>query len=348
MKKIKLTFIIVISLLLFGCTKNDDKKKNSTTKNRTYTYTTKEKMHISTIEKKEYEKMVFGYYPQSLETNGEVINNLNLAAGDLPTSDNKKNWSKYKYIEGDNQNRNIWYIDLDTTNNGKYDYRGFYFTEYRIARDEFGGIRSNLSFQPSNGYSCGNVYWFKYEQIEWDIVEKKDGKAMLVANVILDSQWFNTGFWDEQEHNGGVSYSWDYKYSDIRKFLNEGFYNMAFDDSEKDLINCTLVDNSADSRPMPDNRYHFEDCEDNVFLLSFTEAYNYYVKTKNSLVKGSDYAKAQGLRVYDNGCSSWYLRSYNPSSYGGIILNMLYLGEIGVDDLIYIYIGVRPALWINL
>ncbi len=297
-------------------------------------------------------KIYFGYYPQTLETDSTIEANLNTLAGTLPTSSYSYNWTSYGYYISGSESNYMWYIDIDTNEDDRFDYRGVYFTKGR-PRYMF---EESLS-SSNNGYHVNAVYWFKYEIIEWNILKEENGKAMLIANLILDSQDYSyvgekvTGTFD---HNGSYGYANNYKLSNIRKWLNDNFYNTAFLDYEKEIIQTTLVDNSANTTRSSNNSYACNNTNDKVFLLSYQEAANtnFFADDNARLTIGSDYAKAQGLNISSESfINGWWLRSPRPDTSRGVELvdNRNGHGGVGGDALTCeTRLGVRPVLWINL
>ena len=141
----------------------------------------------------------------------------------------------------------------------------------------------------------------------------------------------------------------------IRKFLNDDFYNTAFNNLQKALIETRTVDNSSTSTGTTiSNSYACGNTQDNMFLLSFIEVHNNdYGFTNDSarIAQGSEYAKCQGLYVYDNN-SPWWLRSpdYQSGMYACRVTtrgNVLDSG-VATDAVEKTSYGVRPACWINL
>ena len=153
-------------------------------------------------------------------------------------------------------------------------------------------------------------------------------------------------------------YSNNYALSHVRSWLNDTFYEDAFDSTEKAKIITTTVSNNLASTGDSSNIYVCENTQDKIFLLSVNEVTNdnygfdtYTYSSNTRRAKGSDYAKAQGLYVYNSGDyagnSSWWLRSpYNYSAYYARSVNND--GNIGISNVDFTYYGVRPALWINL
>lgn len=287
----------------------------------------------------------FGTYPQNRVTNENLINELNGLSGSLPTSNMTYNWTDYNYYILSNVTSYMYYQDIDYDNDGTYDYRGVYFTQYRPY------IFSNGSTTySSNGYNTNTIYWFSYQPVRWKILSEENGKAFLIADLILDSQEFypsdsSSAF----SHNDGTGYANNYELSQIRKFLNEVFYNTAFNESLKSLIETTTVDNSATSSI---SDYACNNTEDKIFLLSYKEAKTYFISDVARETNPSEYARCQGCSVY----GSWWLRSpddYSAScayyvQHDGNVSNASYYGYRTYLDVGVTSCGIRPACWITL
>ncbi len=285
---------------------------------------------------REGNKIYFGTYPQTYVTDDTLVSELNTLAGNLPSSDNLYNWSDYNYYLAENVASYMFYQDIDYDNNGTYDYRGVYFTAYRPKSHL---ANAAASYQSTNGYSTNTVYWFNYDPIEWNIITESDGKATLLANLILDSQHF-------QVPSHSDAYRNNYEKSEIRQWLNNDFYNTAFKSYEKSIIQLTAVDNSLESTNQSENDYVCNDTEDYVFLLSHKEAVTYMTSNSARQAKGSDYAKAQGLYC-NNGYSFWWLRSpFNDYNYTANFVDEV--GKVRGGGVYYSHFGVRPAICIEL
>lgn len=303
-----------------------------------------------------HSKVYYGSYPQSSVGDNDLIQELNTKAGDLPTATDSKDWTDYEYYVEDTKSAIMYYQDIDYDGEGTYDYRGVYIKGYRPRSIDLES-GTDSSFQYNNGYQLNTVYWFSYDPIEWDVLEVKNGDALLFANLILDSQeWYPSTNDLEFEHNNGTGYANNYELSSIRKFLNETFCNTAFNSLEKKIMNEIKVDNSLESTGDDTNPYVCENTKDNIFLLSASEVDSTYDSTNASRqAKGSDYAKAQGLYVSNNsatlGYSFWWLRSpFNGgTNYGTAVYGVDHGGLVyDVNDAYHSATGVRPAMWINL
>ena len=67
--------------------------------------------------------------------------------------------------------------------------------------------------------------WYKYNPIPWTVFNQNDGAAYLMSEAILYGVNWKTNAW----YISSVKWS----ESDLRKWLNEDFYNMAFTQAEK-------------------------------------------------------------------------------------------------------------------
>ena len=296
---------------------------------------------------REGNKIYFGTYPQTRVTDDTLVSELNDLAEDLPSSDNLYNWTDYNYYLKGNVASYMFYQDIDYDNNGTYDYRGVYFTAYKPESHLSNAMTGN---QNTNGYSTNTVYWFNYDPIEWNIITESDGKATLLANLILDSQEYMTSTSETKySHNGGTGYANNYELSNIRKWLNDNFYNTAFVSYKKLIIQTTTVENGPESMGKTEpNDYTCNNTEDKVFFMSYEEITTHFTDSA-ARTSGTDYAKCQGLYVND-GYSHYWTRSpyidYQPN------LTVYYVnggnGKCYGVLLYYAYIGVRPTITIQL
>ena len=288
--------------------------------------------------------ILFGTYPQTEVTDSTLKSILNSLAGTLPTSSNAQAWTSYGYYVNGSVSNYMWYIDVE---NGGEKYRGVYFTSYRPRYTKYGNSTSNTR-QDDNGYTTSNIYWFKYEPISWTILNENNGTALILCDMIIDSQQF--------DYENGSYYN-DYAESTVRKWLNETFYNTAFDELQKEIILTTTVDNSVASTGYSSNSYACEDTEDKVFLLSYKELTTYLTTNASRMKKTTDYAQSQGAFTSTSssylGNGYWWLRSPD-SGHSTSARNVSTDGSIS-DSNSYYYTpvndnstGVVPALQIQL
>ncbi len=288
----------------------------------------------------------FGEYPQTKVTDNGISATLAQMSGSRPVKGNRGKWMDYKYYINGKSDEYMWYIDLDY--NGAR-YRGVYFTSYR----PYWTTDNSSTYQDDNGYYINTLYWFKWEPIEWRVLERTNSEVFLMSNVILDSQQYYHDY-ETRTISGKTIYPNNYKESDIRAWLNGTFYDQAFDSVEQSIIKTTLVDNSYGYE------YACENTNDKVFLLSYNDVLNtsygfnsssYNYDTARRL-KTTGYAQSQGAYTSTDssyrGNGWWWLRS--PVSSDGInALNVYNYGN-AVSNYFVCYTrgGVVPALRITL
>ena len=297
--------------------------------------------------------MVIKYILEHIHKDADKIELLNSKFGDLPTSTDKKAWTEYNYYYSSTIMSYMYYQDIDFDNNGKYDYRGVYFTRLR-PKFYYNAPSLDNSYQDENGYKINKIYWFSYDPIEWDILSEENGQVLILANLLLDSQeYYPSEETSKFLHNEAEVYANNYAFSSIRKWLNDNFYETAFNTLEKTIIQTTMVNNLPSSTSSSSSTYTCANTYDKIFLLSYQEApKKVYYDDLVGQAQGTDYAKCQGLQVISSGSyagnSYWYLRS--PSyNYANCAYIVSYDGTIYVDYYVYISsFGVRPACWIKL
>lgn len=325
-----------------------------------HSWNTQNKCDICGTAKPAYDEregmIYFGSYPQTKVDDGGLIATLSQMSGSNPVKGAAGKWTDYGYYLDTQIDEYMWYIDLEYE---EMRYRGIYLAANRSLYSTNPNENKAQNYQSSNGYSVGELYWFKWETIEWRVLKKENGEAFLMSNKILDSQQYFSSISDNRSVNGETVYPNNYKESDIRKWLNDDFLNWAFDDYEQSFIKETLVDNSAETLDDSDTDYACENTTDKVFLPSYADIVNaQYGFNANAnaadrarQLKTTDYAQAQGAFVApipmfkDNG--EWWLRS----PYSGKSLNANMVKFNGPTGTAYVYSqfdGVVPALYIAL
>ena len=166
--------------------------------------------------------------------------------------------------------------------------------------------------------------------------------------MIIDSQEF-----DYNSLYG--SFNNNYAESSIRKWLNKTFYDVAFNDKQKQSILTTSVDNSPTSAGYTSSKFACQNTEDKIFLLSQLEVINGNYGFSSDIArqkKTTSYAKAQGAYTYSGGSYDgngyWILRSPvngNPNESRGILS---YGHPRGYDSVCNTSNGIVPALQIKL
>ncbi len=294
------------------------------------------------------EYILFGSYPQSEVTDSSLKAGLTTAAGTKPTSSAANGWISYEYyISGSNSTDYMWYKDIAY---GENEYRAVYFTSYR---PYYTTTSSSNTYQDDNGYATGNIHFFRYDPIKWRIFNEGNGEAMLVCEMLIDSQEY---YHSTSSHtvNGQTVYANNYEHSNIRKWLNDVFYETAFDEYQQAIIQKKAIDNSVSTTGYTTNQYvcnNIPEGEDGVFLLSYKEATTLFTSGTARQKKTTDYAQCQGAYSTNSsypGNGDWWLRS--PHYYDSDCARVVGCdGVAGNDTSVYLtFYGVCPALWISL
>ena len=203
----------------------------------------------------------------------------------------------------------------------------------KIEKASVGDCVTFGTYEQDNDYS-------KAEDIEWIVLDKQDGKALLLSKFVLSGQAYNIE---------DKATTWEN--CSLRKWLNEEFYLEAFNDEEKEVVAEVLLRN-------PDNRTTKIDggnnTEDNVFILSLEEVATYFYSESSQLKETfmasmTDVAFSQGVTVSkldgDRCCYFWWLRTPGDTEYNVIVATSS--GTMPLGPLDSSSIGVRPAVWVT-
>ena len=281
----------------------------------------------------------FGSYPQSEVTSkdGSIYNALKNATDWDENNDITIGGTKYRRLKGE-----------DATHYATSDSSSYY--------------NWNDSYK--------TYHYFKYQPIKWRVLNRNGNDALLLADVALDDQRYNTK---------GEDVTWES--SSIRSWLNgygasanqpktdysrKNFINSAFTSTQRNAIKTTNV---ANNNNIAYGTAGGNNTSDKVFLLSESEVYNtdtaagygfakdYCTYDEARRSRCSTYAYAMGTeRCYNtdaeytkyNGNVWWRLRSPGDNSdcadevYGNGWVSEYGYGVISDDG------GVRPALHLNL
>lgn len=295
----------------------------------------------------------FGSYPQT-----DVTSSMGAALDPLAAD-----WKSYNYYTGSGTFSDgkmvpsdyMMYCDIKYNGNK---YRGVKFISFRSYYTCYESTATtNKQEQQTNGYTCGNIYWFKYEPLNWRVLDSDTGLAL--CENIIDSQAYNNYVIKANEKSWGDAsqtyYASNYSKSSLREWLTNDFYNTAFSETEQ---NCMLM-YDCDNSCSWDTSYNSQDTSDKVFLLSYDEMINSEYGFNSSATnydaerrkQGTDYAKCQGLWVINSpieyiGNSFWWLRTPQNSSNSACSVGNE--GYSGYNRLVYYtHFGVCPAVRIN-
>ena len=266
--------------------------------------------------------LAFGTYPQTRVAETDA---LKTAADEADNAGNSGFIFDFSRAEKEDEPERNQRVEITDFFCDAQKYRRVRFTQFRPQITNR-PADAYYSVQDENGFETDTYYYFRYEPLQWRVLDAETGLVM--CETIIDSQPYQNVF-----HTITTSYPQtkiesfqgkyssvlanDYATSSIRDWLNYDFYETAFSDAQKALIQTTALTNEAF-----DTRYaQFDSATtiDKIFLLSYDQALNtaYGFGTSiNSVVpdaaktaSGTDYAKCRGLSVTEEGTSFWLLRS---------------------------------------
>ena len=293
----------------------------------------------------------FGSYPQNRLTKKSLIESLNKVAK-KPTDTDLNGWIDYGYYIEKNVVSYMYYKDITRFSEGVEEkFRGVYFTQLR-PRNYNAASSEDISYQDEYGYTTNNVYWFRFTKITWNIINKENGKALVIPNLALDAQAFEPTRSEEKyvHSNGEKGYGNNYELSFIRNWLNTTFYETAFSELEKELIDITTVKNDKSQfDPKSYKEFECNDTNDKIFLLSYYEA-NTYLDEDSRKLGVTDYAKCQGVYTYkkqlddetEKEYTDWLLRTpgWMSGRYSDIVKTS---GKMNISMLSGVDGGIVPA-----
>ncbi len=316
--------------------------------------------------------VTFGTYPQTIVKDELIINSLNNLISTKPEQNIGKGWNSFGFYSNNVVSDYAWYKDVEYVGNK---YRAIcinswrlYVTESETSRGEwFGSTESN---QMGNGVELDKVYWFKFEPIKWRILTKEKDKALLMCDSPVYAMQY--------QHISEEGTPCDYSKSDIRKWLNSSFYELAFGTKQKNTILDTLVDNSIRSADAKSETYNWNKgangtpCEntiDKVFLPSVYELTNadygfnedpttFKYKDFRRGMWWTDYTKYLGARVMNVAINTpnceWWTRSPAYNCKDNVKNVSIILTSAAQDLRAYgnvvssTHYGVVPTLWMSL
>ncbi|MBQ6877348.1 MAG: PASTA domain-containing protein [Oscillospiraceae bacterium] len=241
--------------------------------------------------------------------------------------------------------------------NNHYDTYGLYFASNNVVTKNGIDVNKTVAVRPAmwvdesaltveNEIKAGSVIKFgSYEQdnnfgngnepIEWQVLEVKDGKALVISKYGLDCKPYNTLKTD---------ITWET--CSLRKWLNSDFINEAFGAKEQQNIAVTKLSNQDNPKTGTKGG---KDTEDKVFLLDFVELRTYFDSDNAKQCKATKYAIEKGAtKDFQDNCY-WWLRSPGVNKNTAIFVDMSGSTNNGVGTYNqYAYCTVRPAMWIDL
>lgn len=131
------------------------------------------------------------------------------------------------------------------------------------------------------------------EAVEWIVLDHQKGILTMISRYALDVLPY---------HSEPVEVTWED--CDLRKWLNDDFYHTAFSDDDRSMFFSTQNENPVYFDEMDAEA----STDDLVYLLSVTEAEQYFKTDSERTAEMTVYAAEKGADA-ENGFASWWLRS---------------------------------------
>ena len=166
--------------------------------------------------------------------------------------------------------------------------------------------------------------------LKWRVLDINDGKALLITVQDIISQ------------QSELKQMTTWADCPVRKLLNDGFYNTAFTELEREQIVLSMINTPKNKEQRVDGG---PDTEDRIFLLSMDEVEKYMLTEESRKSVATDYAHKQHPTKRDWGY--WQLRTPGNGGWGSVAVSDdsgTYCASTG-NHVGYSYL--RPAMWIK-
>lgn len=257
--------------------------------------------------------LFFGEYPQMLKKNDVTITDTQDARG--------------------------YYLGSD----------GYYYAKITANSDIDDGSR----FLLGETIVAGKEYFFKVQPIRWRILSEENGVVRVVCDSILDYKPYQPEYvirgFEYFVKDTDDCYANSYKYSYLRKWLNDTFYNYAFSSSQQNLILTTTVIN----REYDYDHESYQNTQDKIYILD--------AETIDEIRRHNNYSDTVVINAPDNSDYSyaksgrkdaiWWSRITSTDGHG-------YWGsQVWAFDSVYVIrqsyytdheFGVLPEMYVNL
>lgn len=215
------------------------------------------------------------------------------------------------------------------------------FQNQTIRKAEIGSSIFYGTYEQDNNKENGK------EDIEWTVLDKKDGKLLVISKYALDTHVYG-GEWEiVLAHVDYTKATWEK--SSVRRFLNKDFINNAFTKNEAKRIIKAKVKADQDPAGEADQG---KDTMDHLFLLSVKEILKYFPNEKDRGTKATAFASPK--TTYDIG--------FGFTSKGGACWTRTTKGGVSYTDCVECIDGttiksyncdnkgnlIRPAMWVEI
>lgn len=314
-----ITFILTSLITLTGCNVARGDSSSSSSSSESKDTFSSEPTYIyngeTPVFSSDSKSLTYGLYPQNYISEPNLIESLNSL-----TKVESNGWYLYQ---------NKYYAKIIATPYGK-----------------------TYEFDNGDLIEANKQYWFSCEPIEWKILSISSGRYFIVSSKLLDTHDFYHSD-VERTIEGKTIYPNNYEYSDIRNYLNNDFYNSAFN-LNKQFVLSTSIDNSGPSTRYKNNPYACDNTNDNIFLLSYQDYVNkdyFPINTQDVArsTKTTEFARARGAQTIFNPnsiyhlCANYYTRS-PIETYPNYVSYVYQAGSMGIVTIDKSHYCIRPAL----
>ena len=171
------------------------------------------------------------------------------------------------------------------------------------------------------------------EPVEWLILDRQDGRALLLSRFALEAHRF---------HTRDVKVQWDK--CQLREWMGTEMFSALFTPEEQEAVLLTHL--TAEKHP----RFHTDpggDTDDRIFLLSIQEVEKYFPDQASRTVQPTPYARlTTHAHVEKNGNTGWWLRTTGHSADDEARVSSI--GKFINFQVNWRFDTVRPALWVDL
>ncbi len=275
-----------------------------------------------------------GYFGPS--TDYKEYTDFSLAEGDSVTvCAYEGDWAQIEYYDYDEDLKRRCWIKRDMLSSDTTDTTDTTDTiEVTPEPTSSTNMRYNVGDIVSFGEYKADSEGTEIADIDWLVLEADDEKALMISVLGLDVNAIN-----DDESTDNTDTTWEN--CSLRSWLNDDFYNAAFDSDQKKQIVQTQVTTY-------DQNGKWVRCEtmDNIFLLSVDEAERYFEDDESRSCDFTDYVIDKADEIA-HGEDYWWLRT--ESGLAGYFAIVKYDGSIDAvgEHVTYARGIIRPALWIT-
>ena len=191
-----------------------------------------------------------------------------------------------------------------------------------------------------------NRSWFECEPISWEVLETSKNGNIETYKLLSRKLLFTYCYYDGTSNrtiDGKTIYPNNYKYSDIRKWLNEDFFEKTFVDAETSCPDLKKTTFKTYNHTGGSEYVVADTLEDYVFMLSAQEYLSYFEKDSTRICTYTDYGSFAGAET-----------KYLTSTAFTMLADKIYVHVVdNSSGIVYNYLncnywyGIRPAITIS-